>query len=883
MPVEINLFSPEINTVIAPAWPTANEQGYADYANSAYAASQAQAENARRMNEVASRIPEVATGAMADANYANYAARSDDMHSQSLSLDARASASAMNAQSIFNTKNMLNTLGADAQAQIEAATAAQMASAATGSVSGTVSLEAAKQGILANLSAAVQMVGAGFSAANEQLNKNIAMSQSVSTPPQFMVPSLPPVGNASGWGAMSGLPPAYSGQDFLGGYAGGYGSPLMNAGSMPGMASAYPQGYNMATMPTYDGTPGSLINVLLANAPAVAQLAQVALGVGSQVFNQFQQAASVFTAGVAGAAGAAPGASGSAAPATSSPFSTPSSPLSVSGGGGTSSPSASLDASATVNGETRGISATADSSGVRVDTSPNSSDSGSSDSGSSDSGSSDSGSSDSGSSDSGSSDSGSSDSGSSDSGSSDSGSSDSGSSAPEDAPASDDGDSAEAEPAPEPEAEPAPEPAPAPAEESNPSSQLQTGGTTPNVDTVAASNPNTTLSGRFTADADADGVRATGTTTLTSAAPPEVPSNVAAAQQAAAQAPTTSPAASTAPASSTSAPTAPAAAPMAAAPMAAAPAPAPAPAAAPTAGAPAGAAPATPPAAGSPANPGSSSSTQTSAEQQGRHAAPSASSTPQVSRIAVEPVVVPAADDMVHGLGRHLRKGVRVAAAIDREYARAGVDNTPLAVAVIDNATTIYATAEDFGFPAAGMDGAPRGTKPLSAYSLPEDFRARWVGADDPAAVLLIAANQGFIPVPKAVVAVDRDKQRPALDGVDTISRQTLSRITPETSIPGALTSALPTLDVEDLPEMLENISIDWSLPELDDTSSDLYQAVVARSWKDTTHPQVVLATIWWLLVSAREALDSGDRSRASACIREVLTYPLPDTSTSVA
>ena len=868
MPVEINLFSPEINTVIAPAWPTANEQGYADYANSAYAASQAQAENARRMNEVASRIPEVATGAMADANYANYAARSDDMHSQSLSLDARASASAMNAQSIFNTKNMLNTLGADAQAQIEAATAAQMASAATGSVSGTVSLEAAKQGILANLSAAVQMVGAGFSAANEQLNKNIAMSQSVSTPPQFMVPSLPSVGNASGWGAMSGLPPAYSGQDFLGGYAGGYGSPLMNAGSMPGMASAYPQGYNMAAMPTYDGTPGSLINVLLANAPAVAQLAQVALGVGSQVFNQFQQAASVFTAGVAGAAGAAPGASGSAAPATSSPFSTPSSPLSVSGGGGTSSPSASLDASATVNGETRGISATADSSGVRVDTSPNSSDSGSSDSGSS---------------------------------------------APEDAPASDDGDSAEAEPAPEPEAEPAPEPeaepapepeaepapepeaepapepeaepapepAPAPAEESNPSSQLQSGGTTPNVDTVAASNPNTTLSGRFTADADADGVRATGTTTLTSAAPPEVPSNVAAAQQAAAQAPTTSPAASTAPASSTSAPTAPAAAPMAAAPMAAAPAPAPA--AAPTAGAPAGAAPATPPAAGSPSNPGSSSSTQTSAEQQGRHAAPSASSTPQVSRIAVEPVVVPAADDMVHGLGRHLRKGVRVAAAIDREYARAGVDNTPLAVAVIDNATTIYATAEDFGFPAAGMDGAPRGTKPLSAYSLPEDFRARWVGADDPAAVLLIAANQGFIPVPKAVVAVDRDKQRPALDGVDTISRQTLSRITPETSIPGALTSALPTLDVEDLPEMLENISIDWSLPELDDTSSDLYQAVVARSWKDTTHPQVVLATIWWLLVSAREALDSGDRSRASACIREVLTYPLPDTSTSVA
>ena len=877
MPVEINLFSPEINTVIAPAWPTANEQGYADYANSAYSASQAQAENARRMNEVASRIPEVATGAMADATYANYAARSDDMHSQSLSLDARASASAMNAQSIFNTKNMLNTLGADAQAQIEAATAAQMASAATGSVSGTVSLEAAKQGILANLSAAVQMVGAGFSAANEQLNKNIAMSQSVSTPPQFMVPSLPPVGNASGWGAMSGLPPAYSGQDFLGGYAGGYGSPLMNAGSMPGMASAYPQGYNMAAMPTYDGTPGSLINVLLANAPAVAQLAQVALGVGSQVFNQFQQAASVFTAGVAGAAGAAPGASGSAAPATSSPFSTPSSPLSVSGGGGTSSPSASLDASATVNGETRGISATADSSGVRVDTSPNSSDSGSSDSGSSDSGSSDSGSSD--------------------SGSSDSGSSDSGSSAPEDAPASDDGDSAEAEPAPEPEAEPAsepeaepapepeaepaPEPAPAPAEESNPSSQLQTGGTTPNVDTVAASNPNTTLSGRFTADADADGVRATGTTTLTSAAPPEVPSNVAAAQQAAAQAPTTSPAASTAPASSTSAPTAPAAAPMAAAPMAAAPAPAPA--AAPTAGAPAGAAPATPPAAGSPANPGSSSSTQTSAEQQGRHAAPSASSTPQVSRIAVEPVVVPAADDMVHGLGRHLRKGVRVAAAIDREYARAGVDNTPLAVAVIDNATTIYATAEDFGFPAAGMDGAPRGTKPLSAYSLPEDFRARWVGADDPAAVLLIAANQGFIPVPKAVVAVDRDKQHPALDGVDTISRQTLSRITPETSIPGALASALPTLDVEDLPEMLENISIDWSLPELDDTSSDLYQAVVARSWKDTTHPQVVLATIWWLLVSAREALDSGDRSRASACIREVLTYPLPDTSTSVA
>lgn len=71
MPVEINLFSPEINAVIAPAWPTANEQGYADYATSAYTASQAQAENSRRMNAVAGRIPEVATGEMADANYAN--------------------------------------------------------------------------------------------------------------------------------------------------------------------------------------------------------------------------------------------------------------------------------------------------------------------------------------------------------------------------------------------------------------------------------------------------------------------------------------------------------------------------------------------------------------------------------------------------------------------------------------------------------------------------------------------------------------------------------------------------------------------------------------------------------------------------------------------
>lgn len=871
MPVEINLFSPEINMIVAPAWPTADEQGYANYANSTYSASQAQADNAARMASVAGRIPDVATGDAADANYAAYTARAQDMQSQSMSLDARASAASMNAQSIFNTKNMLNALGADAQAQIEAATAAQMASSATGSVTGTVSLEAAKQGIMGNLAAAVQMIGAGFAAANEQLNQNIAMSQPVTNAPMFMPPSLPAVGNNTGWGAMPGLPSAYSGQDFLGSYAGGYGSPLMNAASMPGMESAYPQGYNMAAMPTYDGTPGSLMNVLLANAPAAAQLAQVALGVGSQVFNQFQQAAAVFTAGVAGATGATPGAA--ATPSASSPFSTPSTPLATSGGGGVSSPSASLDASATVNGETRSISATADGSGVHVDTSPDSSDSSESSSEGSES--------------------------------SDSGSTSA--STPEEAPALDDSadepatetapsDSepapaaepeAPAEEAPAPAAEEAPAeeaPAPAaepeaPAEDSNPSSQLQSGGTTPNVDTVAASNPNTTLSGRFSADADSDGVRATGTTTLTSAAPPEVPSNTAAAQQAAAQAPT-----ATSSAAATTAPTAAApaasAAPAAAAPVAVVPmaAGAVAPVAAPAANP----APVAPSAA--PQNPaGSAPSSDT-----GRHAAPASPASPTtpnapVSRVTVEPVIIPAAEEMLQGFDRHIRKGVRVAAALDREYAAAGVDNAPLAVAVIDNVTTIYATAEDFGFPVAGMDSAPRGTKPLSAFNLPEDFRSRWVGADDPAAVLLIAANQGVIPHPQAVVAVDRDKDRAPLDGVDTISRQTLTRISPETSVTGALSAALPTLDIDELPHVLENIAIDWSLPDIEDGSLSLHQAVVARSWADTPHPQAALATIWWLLVSAREALDSGDGDRAAACVREVLMYPLPDTATTVA
>ncbi|MGP9760837.1 hypothetical protein [Corynebacterium sp. AOP12-C2-36] len=268
--------------------------------------------------------------------------------------------------------------------------------------------------------------------------------------------------------------------------------------------------------------------------------------------------------------------------------------------------------------------------------------------------------------------------------------------------------------------------------------------------------------------------------------------------------------------------------------------------------------------------------------------------TPAALSIEPDPTVSPKSDKALDGFGRNTRRAIKQLATLDEALGTRST-GAPLALAVINSGRSVYATSDAFGFPdadtAAEVGALPAGAVPLAALldEIPEEFLTSWVGATDPAGVMALAADKGYIS-PKVIFDVGRDENLPLPAGVEVVDRATLSSITPAAAASEGrrLLEDLETLDQDgltDLSEMLTQLAKLWGMPmDADLETDEAHAAMVKRRWSSGGRPdQVQVATVWWLLLAAADALVDGTPSYASAALRMVLGFPLPSMSADAA
>lgn len=813
MPVSMTV-SGEVSALITPYWPAdnMNEDAMATLSGRLLDKSTAEQTRADGLRSLIDDAGSIGTGSTVDAFIE---AKTNDLNAAEAAaakLANQASGAAMAAQNIFNTKNLLNSIGIDGQAKLDASTAAAMGSAATGNAAGALSFEAIKAQISAQVQAATQMVAGGFAAANQQLNQNIQAGTAVSAAPALMPPALSQgLNGAAGWGAVPGMPSQFAGSGFYGNYdtsaygsmgMTGMGNPMMSGmENMGGAGVSYgagafgnagmSAGTYMGTGASYDPSqPGSLINTLINNAPAVATLAQTGMAVGNQAFQHLQQAAAVVTAGFGGALGAyddgsTPGTgltsgdvTGAINSAESSAHSAVSSaadsargavPASLSTGSGASagtstgvSPAApeadSTQDSASDAEATREVEEREKATAEALSSGPDSTE--------------------------------------------------------ENTPAEDEPADKEQEPA---EPEPAPEPEVAaevvdPPEDSAPATP-NAGGTAPTT---------TSISADYSVSAGPDGIDGDVSTSLTSASPEASP-DVATHTTSAAHDVATHTTAATAPAAAV-----------------------PATAGVPSAPAPAGMS-------------GFIAPTSGLAET-ARPTTPAATGPD------------PEADRVLDTFGRTTRRAIRQLATAADAYGE-----VPMALAVLSPGRSVLVTADFFGFPSRTTGALPSGVIPLTAVDgIPESFFAAWIGAADPAYVLAEAARAGYID-PQTIVAVDRDPERLLPEGVEVISRALLDRVTGLPAAANLLDHVVGVPESTDLPGLITHLAAAWKLPlEADLTAAEMAEAAVHRRWLARRGDEVLPASVWWLILSATDALVAGDLTYARAALAAVLALPTP-------
>jgi hypothetical protein len=225
------------------------------------------------------------------------------------------------------------------------------------------------------------------------------------------------------------------------------------------------------------------------------------------------------------------------------------------------------------------------------------------------------------------------------------------------------------------------------------------------------------------------------------------------------------------------------------------------------------------------------------------------------------------ADAALSGFGRDARRAIRQLAALDKALGTRE-SGSPLALAVVNAGLSVYCTADALGFPDARTAAAqlPDGVVPLSSMvgvAHAGEFAAKWTGANDAASVLALAARDGVIN-PKAIYALDRDPEIPLPAGVEVVSRATVAGVTPaDCSVP-LVDSLLPAAEGTDLISRITELAGIWELPLDEDLSAEeASEYVVKHRWDDRQARPVLVATIWWLLLAAVEALVAGDTAYA--------------------
>lgn len=240
--------------------------------------------------------------------------------------------------------------------------------------------------------------------------------------------------------------------------------------------------------------------------------------------------------------------------------------------------------------------------------------------------------------------------------------------------------------------------------------------------------------------------------------------------------------------------------------------------------------------------------------------------------------VAPVEDHVLAMLPPMVARGARVLARITGEMTARGLSG-PAAVAVYDGGEVVFSTADGLG---AVVSSRPLAAVPLmdelaakcaAGSTAAGDFIADWTGMDDPVTVMALAIEVGLLDRPEVLVTtqpVDDGRELPG--GAQAIAPSVLAKVPPADV---ALAEA-DVLNSDEVHEVVTPVAQLWQYPEVGLSAADLVVQLRSRRWSDQDSGTALIATIWWLIARTYDALDEGDMVTATRLGLMVAGLPYP-------
>lgn len=240
--------------------------------------------------------------------------------------------------------------------------------------------------------------------------------------------------------------------------------------------------------------------------------------------------------------------------------------------------------------------------------------------------------------------------------------------------------------------------------------------------------------------------------------------------------------------------------------------------------------------------------------------------------------VAPVEDRVLAMLPPLVARGARVLARITGEMTARGLSG-PAAVAVYDGGGAVFSTADGLG---AVVSSRPLASVPLmdelaskcaSGSTAAGDFIADWTGMDDPVTVMALAIEVGLIDRPEVLVTsqpVEDGRELPG--GAQAIAPAVLAKV-PAADV--AVADA-DVLNADEVREIVTPVARQWQYPDAGLASADLVVQLRGRRWSDQDSGTALIATIWWLIARTFDALDDGDMVTATRLGLMVAGLPYP-------
>lgn len=240
--------------------------------------------------------------------------------------------------------------------------------------------------------------------------------------------------------------------------------------------------------------------------------------------------------------------------------------------------------------------------------------------------------------------------------------------------------------------------------------------------------------------------------------------------------------------------------------------------------------------------------------------------------------VTPVEDRVLAMLPPLVARGARVLARITGEMTARGLSG-PAAVAVYDGGEVVFSTADGLG---SVVSSRPLASVPLmdelaskcaSGSTAAGDFIADWTGMDDPVTVMALAIEVGLIDRPEVLVTSQpADDGRELPGGAQAIAPAVLAKV------PAADVSVADAdvLNSDEVREIVTPVAQQWQYPDAGLSSADLVVQLRSRRWSDQDSGTALIATIWWLIARTYDALDDGDMVTATRLGLMVAGLPYP-------